>query len=168
MAKEKTEKKVEKKPKNNKKVALIILIVAVVMSIGAIVLTKLILWPWYQERQTEGKKEKVEEIATKKRGIGMIYEMDAITVNTYQSSGRRFANIKVSLETHSKEVMEELEKRDPQIMSIMINYYRSKTVLELTQPTFTDSSAAILIDKINEILTSGKVTNLFYQDLLIQ
>ncbi len=100
--------------------------------------------------------------------MGEIYELKSFTVNTYKSCGRRFAKIKLSLETHNDKVISELEKRNYQIRNLMLKYFRSKTVDDLTQATFPDSSAKDLIEQINKILSNGKVDNLYYQDLLIQ
>jgi len=166
--KENTANKKETKPKKNKKGAIIIIIVAIVVSIATIVLTKIVLWPKYQEVKAKKNKSKVEQIIIKNKEIGEIFEMDAFTINPLNSGGRRFAKIQLSLEVSNEEVIEELTKRNPQIQSIMLKYFRSKTILELTHPTFTDSSSVILIDEVNKVLSNGKVTNLFYQDLLIQ
>ena len=161
----KKETTVKKKSKNG---IIIIIIAAIFVSILTVVFAKIVLWPKYQEIKTNKNKEKIEEIATRKKEIGEIFEMEPFTINPLNSGGRRFAKIQLSLETSNKEVIEELTKRKPQIKSIMLKYFRSKTILELTHPTFTDSSATVLIDKVNEVLSTGKVTNLFYQDLLIQ
>jgi len=161
-------KKKETKPKKSKKGAIIILIVAILVSIATVVLAKIVLWPKYQDIKAKKNKVKVEEISHKKKEIGEIYEMESFTINPHNSGGRRFAKIQLSLEASNKDVIEELDKRNPQIKSIMLKYFRSKTILELTHPAFTDSSASVLIDEVNKVLSTGKVTNLFYQDLLIQ
>lgn len=164
--KQKEEKKQAKK--SSKKSAMLIIVAAIIISIATVVLSKLVLWPKFQEIKNNKKKEKVEKIKSPKPEIGEIYEMASFTVNTYESSGRRFAKIKLSLETYDKEVISELEKRNPQIRSLMLKYFRSKTVLDLTNPTFPDSSAKDLVGKINKLLSSGSVSNLYYQDLIVQ
>ncbi|MBN2280467.1 MAG: flagellar basal body-associated FliL family protein [Candidatus Marinimicrobia bacterium] len=167
MAKE--EKKPKEKKQKSKRGAFIIIIAALIVSVGTVVFTKIVLWPKYQNIKARKNKVKVEEIvAQKKKDIGEIFEMEPFTINPLNSGGRRFAKIQLSLEAPNKEVLEELGKRNPQIQSILLKYFRSKTILELTSPTFTDSSSVILIKEINKVLSSGKVTNLFYQDLLIQ
>ncbi len=172
MAKEKKDKK-KKKSKNSKtsigkKKGIIILVIALIVSIGTIVVSKVILWPKYQAFKENRKKEQVEEASAKQKEMGKIYEMEEIRVNTYKSGGRRFALIQLSLETHNDDVLEELEKRNPQIRNLLIKYFRAKTVADLTHPSFTDSSASVLVDEINSLLNQGKISNLFYQDLLIQ
>ena len=94
--------------------------------------------------------------------------MSSFTVNTFNSNGRRFAKIKLSLETFDKSVIGELKKRNPQIRSLMLKYFRSKTVEDLTGPTFPDISAKDLIQQVNILLSSGKVSNLYYLDLIVQ
>ena len=170
MAKEeKTKKKSEKKaPKKGKKNTALILVLALLISVVTIVMSKVVLWPKYQNYKKQQKKEQVKDIKAKKPEMGEIYELKSFTVNTYKSGGRRFAKIKLSLETHSKDVLAELEKRNPQIRSLMLKYFRSKTVEDLTQPSFPDSSAADLLKQLNRLLSSGKVDNLYYQDLIVQ
>lgn len=168
MAKVKKKKEIEKKVKKSNKNAIIIIVIAVVVSIATVILARIVLWPKYQDIKANKNKEKVEEISHKKKEIGEIFEMEAFTINPLNSGGRRFAKIQLSLETSNKDVITELEKRNPQIKSIMLKYFRSKSILDLTHPTFTDSSAAVLIEEVNKVLSSGKVINLFYQDLLIQ
>ncbi len=169
MAKVKKEKKKKTSKKSgSKKGAIIIIIIAILISIATIIMTKLVLWPRYQDYKANKKKAQVEQIDPSKKEVGDIYEMDSFTVNTYQSAGRRFAKIKVSLATSDSDVISELEKRNPQIRDLLIKYYRSKTVADLTHPSFSDSSAAVLVEQINDIISTGKVTHLFYQELLIQ
>eukprot|EP01156_Anaeramoeba_ignava_P001996 Anaeramoba_ignava/a217287_100.p4 GENE.a217287_100~~a217287_100.p4 ORF type:complete len:174 (-),score=21.32 a217287_100:2516-3037(-) len=168
--KQKTEEKSVKTPakKIGKKGTIVIILLALIISVGTVVLSKVVLWPKYQEMKNHKKKEKVEKVKAVKPEIGEIYQLESFTVNTYQSAGRRFAKISLSLETYDKDVIPELEKRNPQIRSLMLKYFRSKTVDDLVNPTFPDSSAKDLIEQLNGILTSGRIANLYYQDLIVQ
>jgi len=165
MAKEKKVK--AKKYNSNRKGTGLVVLFILLVAIGTVVFSKMVLWPKYQDYVSNQKKIEVAGV-TVKADIGEIYEMEDFTVNTFQSGGRRFANIKLALETKNEQVVEELKKRNPQIRDMMLKYFRSKTVLELTNPAFPDSSASELVDEINQILTTGEVTNLFYLDLIVQ
>ncbi len=159
-------KQLEKK--SSKKKISVFIILILLISVSTFALTKIVLYPKFKKYQISKNKIKYEKKSKIKKEIGEILVFDDITVNPNKSNGRRFAVASIAVETFSKDVITELEKRKPQINSMLIKYFRSKTVIELTQPWFQDSSTTVLIKDINQLLVNGRINNLYYLKLVIQ
>lgn len=111
----------------------------------------------------EGKKEK-----KKYRGIGEIIKVADITVNTNKSDGLRFVLVELAIEVHDKKVSQEIKDREPQIRDMFINYFRSKTALEIARLDFQEKSKQELMQKLDNLLTEGKVDSIYYTKLILQ
>ena len=111
----------------------------------------------------EGKKEK-----KKYRGMGEIIKVADITVNTNKSDGLRFVLVELAIEVHDKKVSQEIKDREPQIRDMFINYFRSKTALEIARLDFQEKSKQELMQKLNNLLTEGKVDSIYYTKLILQ
>jgi len=117
--------------------------------------------------KSQNKKEKTQDdVSTEK--IGKIYEIDNLTVNTHGSGGLRFAVFKIALETQSSNVISELEQKDPILRDWLIDYYRKKSVGQLLDPQFQDSSKTVIKNSLNNRLSKGRVDSVYYLKLVIQ
>jgi len=104
----------------------------------------------------------------KGREIGNIVVFEDITVNTNKSEGLRFVLVSLAIETMDKKVAQEIKDRSPQLNDFFINYFRSKTALEIAKLDFQEQSKRELKQKLNEMLSSGKVDSIYYTKLILQ
>lgn len=145
---------------------LVIFIIAVTVS--TIVLAKNEFWPRYRAFQARRQTAKAQKKKEQKEEMGPIFEIKDLTVNPYGSNGLRFALLELALEADSDDLIQELEQREPQIKDLLIHYFRNKSIGEILDPGFQDSSTVILMQQINERLYEGQLDSLYYVKLVVQ
>jgi len=112
---------------------------------------------------TEKKKEKGKE-----SGVSVILApLDNIILNPARSNGE-ILSTEIVLETSDQAVVTELTDRGAQIRDGIITYLSYKTVAELNDISKREQFKKDIIDRINSILKSGKVTGLYTKSWIIQ
>jgi flagellar basal body-associated protein FliL len=101
------------------------------------------------------------------REFGDVYLVEDIIVNPAGSSGRRFLNATVAL-VYSGKVGSELEKRNVQIRDIMLQTLGSYPIEILSNPAFRDSLRSEILHKVNGVLTTGKVSGVYFSSYVMQ
>jgi len=110
-----------------------------------------------------------EEVKPEPEQPGLTYKIDDMVVNPVDTWGRRFLRLGVAFETKDgPAVIAELSTRDPQVRDILIREFSSRTLEELTDPTVREEIRLSCIERINEYLTSGKISNMYFTDYVIQ
>ena len=91
------------------------------------------------------------------------------TVNLLDPGLRRYLRIRMSFEYLSeKALVQELEARDPQITDAVIGVLRAKSVEDFLSVDETNVLRQELIAVVNEILTKGQITDLYFLEIVIQ
>ncbi|HDR05250.1 MAG TPA: flagellar basal body-associated FliL family protein [Candidatus Marinimicrobia bacterium] len=154
---------------------LLLVFLMLILAAGAFVVTKKFILPKYQrykiEKELLGEVSDLQKPEKKKKddklAVGQIHVIDNITVNTLGSNGRRFLVAEVAIETNDTVLLEEIKTRDPQFRDALINYFRNRTVLEVTAVSFYEDSKQDLTKIINGLLTGGEIDTLYYTRLIL-
>ncbi len=146
----------------------------IVAILSYIVVTKVIS-PKLEGAKVELEKKKTVEMKEEQPGekpkadmIGQIYTIADIIVNPAGSNGERFVKVSIGLEMGESKLGQELTKRDVQLRDILIGIFTSKTVEELTNPAKRENLREEIRGRINFLLVSGKIKNVYFTDLVIQ
>ncbi len=93
-----------------------------------------------------------------------------ILVNIRSEEGmEHFLKTNIVLELDSNEKTgEEITKRIPQIRDLVINILASKTKEKIIEKEGKDQVRSEIINHINQLMSIGKVRNIFFQDFIIQ
>ncbi|NLW47788.1 MAG: hypothetical protein GXY86_10695 [Firmicutes bacterium] len=93
-----------------------------------------------------------------------------ILVNICSEEGmEHFLKTNIVLELDSDEkTVAEVTKRVPQIRDLIINILGSKTKENIIEKEGKDQVRSEIINSINELMTIGKVRNIYFQDFIIQ
>ncbi len=154
------------------KFILIVFIILIVDAVAGYFITKMFLIPYayktaeYEEISKDSEEEKDGEKSTSEKP-GPRKALDAINLNPANSTGEIFS-CSITLEARSPEVISELDNRDPQIKSIVLTYFRSKTVPELNDVSQQEKYIKDLMFKINSVLTTGEISYLYITDWIVQ
>lgn len=109
------------------------------------------------------------EKAVVKKEMGPTYEVGEFTLNLLSPpTQRRFIKTEIVLEASSKKVVSELESREPQIRDRLISLIRSRTAEDLSSQAGMESLRFDILQAMNEYVTSGDVTDVFFIDLIVQ
>lgn len=93
-----------------------------------------------------------------------------ILVNIRSEEGmEHFLKTNIALELDNGEkTAEEVTKRIPQIRDIVINVLASKTKEKIIEKEGKDQVRSEIINIINQLMTIGKIRNVYFQDFIIQ
>jgi flagellar protein FliL len=119
-----------------------------------------------------GEETAVAEKATEEKGeavsIGVIFEMDDFVVNLSGGSGNNYLKAKINLELGSEEAKAEAEKRVTQFRDSIITLLSGKTYEEVTTLEGKAQMKVEIMTILNELLKTGKVTNVYFSDFIVQ
>ncbi len=93
-----------------------------------------------------------------------------ILVNIRSEEGmEHFLKTNIVLELDNGEkTAEEVTKRIPQIRDLIINVLASKTKEKIIEKEGKDQVRSEIINNINQLMTIGKIRNIYFQDFIIQ
>lgn len=96
------------------------------------------------------------------------YTIDPVIVNPAKSNGERYLKATVSLETRDPEVLAEIEKRLPQIKNQINSVLSSKTIEQVQTNEDKERLRREIQSRINGLLTTGNVTNVYFEEFVYQ
>lgn len=111
-----------------------------------------------------GKADATEE---DNKDIGPTYELGDFVVNLSGAGSHKYVKASIVAEISQDDLQQELEKRNPQVRDIIISILRQQNLEELQDPEASVIKNQI-INKLNQIFTKGKITNVWFTELVIQ
>ena len=114
------------------------------------------------------KKQEAPPVAPKKNEILPIVDLDPFIVNLADKDQRRYLKVKMALEVSDKKVEEEVKKRMPEIRDIITLLLSSKTYADLSTIDGKLALKTAIVNRLNSIIISGRVTNVFFTEFVVQ
>lgn len=105
-------------------------------------------------------KEKADEF------IGKMIPMETFYVNLAGNRGNRLLKVNMELEVESEKVIEEIEKRKPQIRDIIIIILSSKTFKDLESRQGKEGLRDEIKDAVNSFLTKGRIKHVHFTEFI--
>ncbi|GAW92927.1 flagellar basal body-associated FliL family protein [Calderihabitans maritimus] len=96
------------------------------------------------------------------------FTLEPFTVNLADLNFRRYIRLTIVLEYQDKRLSKELEEKRHRIRDTIINFLWTKKVSDFASAGKVDSIREQLLEKINQSLITGKLTGLYFEDLIIQ
>lgn len=96
------------------------------------------------------------------------YKFNLGSFSTNLSHQRSFFKGEIVVETTDKKVFESFEKKDTELKDIIIKTIISKEPKDILNPEGQQSLRNELIEAISEVMTSDKITNLYFIDYIVQ
>jgi flagellar FliL protein len=100
--------------------------------------------------------------------IGPLYSFDTFIVNLADPGGTRYLKVSMQAEVDSNKVIEEIEKRKPQVRDLVLTVLSSKTYAEVSTPQGKIALKQEIIRRLNLILTTGTVRNIYFTEFVSQ
>jgi len=100
--------------------------------------------------------------------LGPIYSLETFIVNLADKGGNRYLRATIDLELTNPELTAEISKRLPQIRDSILMILPSKRFDDISS---VDGKVALrdeILEKLNSILTLGKVTNIYFKEFVVQ
>lgn len=114
------------------------------------------------EARTEEKTESAAE------EVSAIFELETFIVNLSGGAGNNYLKIKISLELNKETLKEEIEKRLPQFRDAILTLLSSKTYEDVKTLEGKAQMRAEIITMLNQYLKTGKITNVYFGDFIVQ
>jgi flagellar basal body-associated protein FliL len=98
----------------------------------------------------------------------LFYKIDPIIVNPAQSNGERYLKATVSLEAYDPAIIAEVEKRLPQIKNQINIILSSKTIEQVQTNEDKERLRREIQSRINGLLTTGNISNVYFEEFVYQ
>jgi len=117
---------------------------------------------------THKKKESTKPMVVAPQKLGIMYNLGSFLVNLADKNANTYAKISITLELSNQKVEKEVVKRLPIIKDAVINLLSSKTYNEIRTPEGKEELRLELIKRINAILVTGGVQNIYFTQFIVQ
>ena len=108
------------------------------------------------------------EAQNKGSQVGPMVNIDSFIVNILDNDESRYLKAAITIEVNSDQAAQEITQRMPQIKDAILLLIGNKSFNELNDLQGKLQLRAELINKINSILTTGKVKRIFFTDFVVQ
>ncbi|NOY52950.1 MAG: flagellar basal body protein FliL [Deltaproteobacteria bacterium] len=107
-------------------------------------------------------KEKVDEV------VGTMYPLQTFLVNIGDEEENRFLKTTLTLELDNDAVKDELDKRIAQVRDIILLQLSTKRFSDVRTVDGKYILREELLDKLNSILITGKIKNIYFTEFIVQ
>lgn len=98
--------------------------------------------------------------------VGKVIPLETFIVNLAGSKGRKVLKVNMELEVKGSDVVQEIDNRKAQIRDFIIIILSSKTYEEVSTKEGKDQLRNEIKDNINTFLSKGKVSNVYFTELI--
>ncbi len=167
MADEEKNQEEEPKKKSPLKLIIILVLVLAILGGGGFFAYKKFLAP-----KPKAAKQEISEQEAPPPGqlpkLGQIFDLDPFIVNLADQKEIHYLKVKISLEVKGKKIVDEMNKRLPQIRDIIIELLSSKTFEELATLHGKEHLKNEIMIRLNSILTTGTVEHVYFTEFVMQ
>lgn len=100
--------------------------------------------------------------------IGPLYNLDTMIVNLSDHGGKRYLRVTMALELSEQEVLSTIESRLPQVRDAVLSILPTKKYGDVSTTEGKIALRTEVMEKINSLLTKGKVENVYFTEFVVQ
>ena len=100
--------------------------------------------------------------------LGPICALETFIVNLADKGGNRYLRVTMDLELANPELQAEITKRMPQIRDSILMILPSKRFDDISSVEGKTELRDEILEKLNSLLTMGKITNIFFKEFVVQ
>ena len=100
--------------------------------------------------------------------VGRMFQLQPFVVNLSDPGGKRYLKSIIELEFTEDLVQKELEARLPQLRDVILLHLSSKTIEDVQSVDGKIELKNSLVMRINQVLKTGKIMNLYFTQFVIQ
>lgn len=117
-------------------------------------------------KAAEGAKDSGEKAAEDKNKVN--FPLENFIVNLADPGGKRYLSTKIVLELNDKKVVPSIENKVPEMRDRILMILPTKTFQEIQSVSGKNVLKDTLITELNSLLQEGKITNIFFQEFVVQ
>jgi len=150
------------------KTVLIIIISVAVLFMGMVGAGFFILWNKVSQMPLDP--SAVEEIPVEEEEnvMGPLYALDTMVVNLSDQGGKRYLRVTMALELNDPDAVATIESRLPQVRDAILMILPTMTYDDVST---TDGKIALrsqVMENINNLMTKGRVNNIYFTEFVVQ
>ncbi len=165
MAKE-PEKEAEEGGGGGKKKLIIIIVAVLVLLIGGGAAYFFLMGGEEEDKISPEEEQALAE--EEANAVGPMVDIESFIVNILDEEESRYLKAAITVEVNSEEASMELTSRMAQVKDAILLLIGNKTFDELSDLQGKIQLRAELINKLNSILTKGKVKRIYFTDFVVQ
>lgn len=154
------------------KKVIVIISLAVLIFMGAIGGGFFMLWSKMSQVNMPGSdltaQEETEEGEEEGDTIGPMYSLDSFVVNLAEKGSNRYLRVTMEFELDTEILKTEIVQRLPQIRNAMLMILPSKMAADINTVDGKFALRDQIMDEINDFLTTGEITNIYFTEFVIQ
>lgn len=100
--------------------------------------------------------------------VGKLVPLETFLVNLANSRGTKLMKVNMELEVTGEGVLEEIEKRKPQIRDIIIILLSSKSYQQVSAKEGKELLRDEIRDRVNPFLTKGQIKRVYFTEFIYQ
>jgi flagellar FliL protein len=147
-------------------IALVVINMLVVLGVGFMVWKSRQTPPPTIEQIVDGEKMTEEHEKATPEEIGKVIPLETFIVNLAGAKGRKVLKVNMELEVKGAEIVSEIDNRKAQIRDFIIIILSSKTYDEVSTKEGKDALRNEIKDNINTFLSKGKISNVYFTELI--
>lgn len=149
------------KPKKGNTLKIVIILLLLLVVVGGAAFATMYFMGGKSTSATE-KPAKAKEINE------LTYPLDEFLVNLTDEDGKRYLKVKVVIGYEdNKDLTTELETKKPIIRDVINVLFRAKKTTDFSATGVEDIKKQLIVN-INPVLTKGKISNIYFTDILVQ
>jgi flagellar protein FliL len=108
-------------------------------------------------------------VSEEQHSVGVLYSFEkAVIVNLAETNAERYLKLEITLELENAKIRKEIETRLPQVQDLLISVTSTKTLEDVSTTSGRNMLRQEMIDKINSLLTAGRVLNIYFTEFVVQ
>ncbi|HNR13046.1 MAG TPA: flagellar basal body-associated FliL family protein [Thermodesulfobacteriota bacterium] len=119
----------------------------------------------------EDEKKKDKKAGNDEKGSfvpGFMYPMETFIVNLSGDNAKRYLRVTMQMELSDEKVKQEMEQRMPMVRDMILTILPTKTAAELLETEGKSTMRDMILNRVNGVLTTGTVKNLYFTEFVIQ
>ena len=156
-------------PVGQKSIMLIFLVLinmAVVIGVGFMVWKAKQSPPPTIDQIVTGERQQAEADKAVTEEVGKVIPLETFIVNLANSKGRKVLKVNLELELTGSDIVQEVDNRKAQIRDFIIIILSVKTYEQISTKEGKDDLRSEIKDKVNSFLSKGKITNVYFTELI--
>jgi flagellar FliL protein len=108
------------------------------------------------------------DASTIEQPLGPIHSLETFIVNLADKGGKRYLRVTMDLELGNIELEDEIVKRMPQVRDSILMILPSKQFSDISSIEGKIALRDEIMGSINDFLTQGKITNIYFKEFVVQ
>jgi flagellar protein FliL len=146
----------------------IILITIMLLFMGAVGAGFFILWNKISQIPQDSATAEPMPVAEEENTIGPLYSLDTMIVNLAGHGGKRYLRVTMALELSDPEAEATIQSRLPQIRDAILMILPTKKYEDVSTTEGKIALRTQLLEKINSLMTKGRVNNIYFTEFVVQ